>query len=243
MSLQPAPQDTHSANGLIDKMIKTHAKAKSLGFKKIRFHRVFEEIALLDGYTFRDWLHKTNNRLFKYLLLAAKVYPFINEEDEWAENEYLSRRYFFENDFIGRIEPQGLAAAIIYETLSVSLATHDFWKKEELPVFVTDETPEGVMLAKNIFNICAETSFESAAILDFVGRITDPVLLKTDIKPDEKDFKLASTYPTNSFAVANAESLGGLLLSMTAMERTRSSGLSRRTLVTVRSPCTFLNTK
>lgn len=190
LSLQPAAPDTYSANGLVENMIKTHAKAKSLGFKKIRFHRVFEEIPLLDGYTFRDWLDNTNNRLLKDLLLAAKVYPFINEQDEWAENEYLSCRYFFKNDFIERIEPQGLAAAIIYETLSVSLATHDFWKKEELPVFVTDETLEGEILAKNVFNVCAETSFESTAIIDFIGRITVPVLLKTDNNPGEKVLRL-----------------------------------------------------
>lgn len=190
LSLQPAAPDAHSANSLVENLIKTHAKATSLGFKKIRFHQVLEEITLLDGYTFRHWLDKTNNRLFKNLLLAARVYPFIDQQDEWAENEYLSRRYFFENDFIERTEPQGLAAAIIYETLSVSLATHNFWQKEGLPVFVTDANLEGVILSKNVVNVCADTGFESATIRDFVGRITVPVLLTTKIKPTEKALHL-----------------------------------------------------
>jgi hypothetical protein len=186
LSIQPACGDVYAANLLVEKLIQTHAKAKALGLKKIRFHQVFEEIELMKGFTFRDWLFQTNNRTFKDLLLAAKVYPSINEEDEWAENEYLKSRYFFENEFVARTEPQGLAAAIIYETLAISLPTHEYWRKENLPVFVADENLEGDLTIKNVWNVCEATSFDSPVILDFIGRMTTPVLISSTIAPADK---------------------------------------------------------
>jgi hypothetical protein len=174
----------------VEHLAKAYSKAKGQGFKKIRFHQVFEQISLLEGYTFSDWLNTTSNRTLKDLLLAAKVYPFINETDEWAEHAYLSRRYFFENEFIERTEPQGLAAAVIYQTLSVSLATHEYWQKEELPVFVTDAHLEGVLIAQNVFNVCEAASFENAAIQDFIGKITTPILVPTKTSADQKALHL-----------------------------------------------------
>ena len=100
LSLKPSVDNAQIANTLVEKLIKTYAQAKSKGFRKIRFHQVFEDIALLEGYTFLDWLNHTTNRNFKDLLLGARVYPFISEGDDWAEDEYFKRRYFFENDFM-----------------------------------------------------------------------------------------------------------------------------------------------
>jgi hypothetical protein len=186
LSLQPTASDPHSAQLLVEKIAQTYSKAKSQGFQKIRFHEVFEQIALTEGYTFSDWLNTTSNRTLKDLLLAAKVYPFINEKDEWAETEYLKQRYFFENEFIERTEPQGLAAAIIYQTLSLSLLNHEYWQRVELPVSVSGEYLEGILIAKRVFNVCETTSFENVVIQEFIGKITSPTLIGTEIAPDQK---------------------------------------------------------
>lgn len=190
LSLQPTASDPHSAQLLVEKIAQTYSKAKSQGFQKIRFHEVFEQIALTEGYTFSDWLNTTSNRTLKDLLLAAKVYPFINEKDEWAETEYLKQRYFFENEFIERTEPQGLAAAIIYQTLSLSLLNHEYWQRVELPVSVSGEYLEGILIAKRVFNVCETTSFENAVIQEFIGKITSPTLIATEIAPDQKTLHL-----------------------------------------------------
>lgn len=186
LSLQPTILEAHSANVVVEKLIKTYAKAKKMGFTKIRFHKVFEEIVLSENYSFSDWLKTTTNRTYKDLLLAARVYPFIPEQDEWAEREYLQRRYFFENDFIQRTEPQGLAAALIYETLAVSLHTHEYWEKEYLSVWVIDDSMEGRENAASVCNVCEEVSLDAPNILDFVGKIMKPVLLPTSLPPGVK---------------------------------------------------------
>lgn len=190
LSLQPTANDLHSAQLLVEKIAQTYSKAKSQGFQKIRFHEVFEQIVLTEGYTFSDWLNTTSNRTLKDLLLAAKVYPFISEKDEWAETEYLKQRYFFENEFIERTEPQGLAAAIIYQTLSLSLLNHEYWQKVELPVFVSDEYLEGILISKRVLNVCETTSFENVVIQEFIGKITSPTLLASEIAPDQKTLHL-----------------------------------------------------
>lgn len=201
LSLQPSVVNAQIANLLVEKLIKTYAQAKSKGFKKIRFHKIFEEIALLEGYTFLDWLNNTTNRNFKDLLLGARVYPFISEEDEWAQEEYLNRRYFFENEFIEKTQPQGLAAAIIYESLTISLATHDYWKQHQLQVFVVDENLANILivenvnlanivLVENVNNVCEATGFESSAIQDFIDSISTPVLKSSPLAFDQKEIHL-----------------------------------------------------
>jgi len=190
LSLQPSVGNAQTANLLVENLIKTYSQARSRGFKKIRFHQVFEEIALLEGYTFSDWLKNTTNRTFKDLLLTAKVYPFINEEDDWAEIEYLKCRYFFENEFIARTEPQGLASAVIYETLAISLATHEYWKQHQLPVLVIDENLEGILLAKSVNNVCESSDFESSVIQDFIGSISTPVLEPSVLVFNQKEIHL-----------------------------------------------------
>ena len=190
LSLQPAIDSTREANSLVGKLMEMFSKAEKLGFRKIRFHSALEERELLEGYTFLDWLNTTKNKTLKNWLLGVRVSPFIKTGDERAENEYLSRRYFFENEFIERTEPQGLAAAIIYHTPSVSLPTHEYWKKTTLPVFVVDENVEGVLILKDVHNVCEAASFENEAILDFVGTITTPVLIITELKPDDKKVHL-----------------------------------------------------
>jgi hypothetical protein len=190
LSLKPSVDNAQIANTLVEKLIKTYAQAKSKGFRKIRFHQVFEDIALLEGYTFLDWLNHTTNRNFKDLLLGARVYPFISEGDDWAEDEYLKRRYFFENDFIEKTEPQGLAAAVIYKTLAVSLATHDYWKMRQLQVFIVDENLTNDSIVENVHNVCEDTGFESPEIQDFIDSISTPVLIPSTLDPEQKEIHL-----------------------------------------------------
>lgn len=190
LSLKPSIDSAHSAQLLVEKLIQSYSKAKTKGFNKIRFHQVFEQITLAEGYTFSDWLTHTTNRTLKDLLLSAKVYPFINESDEWAENEYLKRRYFFENNFIERTEPQGLAAAIIYQTLAVSLGAHEFWQKVELPVIVSEESGEVEYITQFVFNVCEAGSLDHSTIEDFIGKITEPVLVETEVSAAQKPMRL-----------------------------------------------------
>lgn len=144
----------------------------------------------MEGYTFTDWLNGSTNRTLKDLLLSAKVYPFISEDDEWAEDEYLKRKYFFQNEFIPEIEPQGLAAAAIYQTLCISLSTHEYWKNEKLTIHIIDEHLEGVLLIKDVFNVSDQEDFENAVIQDFIGEITTPVLLTTELLASQKKIQL-----------------------------------------------------
>ena len=188
LSLQPLIDNVHVANLLVENLIKTYSQARSRGFKKIRFHKVFEEIVLLEDYTFSDWLNNTTNRTLKDLVLSAKIYPFLIEEDERAENEYLQRRYYFENEFIEKVEPQGLTAAIIYETLAISLATHDYWKQHHLQVFVTGENL-GISLVK-VNNVCEASGFESLIIQNFVASISTPVLKPSVLAFNQKEIHL-----------------------------------------------------
>nr|CAJ75174.1 unknown protein [Candidatus Kuenenia stuttgartiensis] len=73
-------------------------------------------------------MNETNQRNLKDLILGARTYPFINEDDAWAKDEYSKHNFCFEyvksiinslpwnnktTNFIRRVYPNGLIEVVL----------------------------------------------------------------------------------------------------------------------------------
>ena len=119
LSEMPLSNNQKLANLKVTRLILCFKASCEFGFTKIRFSKHFCQIELSDGYSLEDWLEKTNNRNQKNILLAAKTYPFIKDDDTMGANKYIENYFYFEDethDFV-RTSCDGLAAAHIYNTL------------------------------------------------------------------------------------------------------------------------------
>ncbi|MBM4054805.1 MAG: hypothetical protein FJ264_09075 [Planctomycetes bacterium] len=204
LSAAPLSNNKQLANQKVAKLIDCYKAARQHGFKKIRFSKQFQDIEIAGGYSLQHWLSETNQRNLKDLILGARTYPFINEEDTRAEGEYLKHCFSFEDtDYqIARTECLGLAAAHIYDTLSVSFSGTHLWERNTLRITkINDKTKE--VKEVDVNNVFSADCFKQQSIGAFIERISNVVLVESSLQPNEKQIHLRDDHGTdvlNAFA-------------------------------------------
>ncbi|MBL7786573.1 MAG: type II toxin-antitoxin system YoeB family toxin [Chitinophagales bacterium] len=107
---------------------------KKLSIKKMRFVQPLEIIYLCDGYSLKDYINDRGVRKdYKDLLLNLFWYPFIDDNDETALNQYVERQYWFQDK-----TATGLAVAHIYNTVAVSMPTDPCWDITQIAIRIID---------------------------------------------------------------------------------------------------------
>lgn len=191
LSTSPLSVNRYLANEKMAHFIQTYGKARGKGYRRIRFSYQLHEIDLADGYTMQQWLSETNERKLKDLLLGAFRYPFIDDNDEQETGEYLSHRYFFEDSISGiaRTECLGLAAAYIYETLSISLSGSTVWENNFISITkVNDETHSSEVV--EVVNVFSRECFDRQQIQGYIENIGEVELVETALPPRVKHIHL-----------------------------------------------------
>jgi len=157
LSLYHKLSNIHAAKTIMIQLIKTCKAARKFGFDRMRVRHDFEQLILLENYTILEWLNDGGvSRTYKDLLLSIKRYPYIESSNESIENQFISNYYYFhENDNSGLKgqEVEGFAVAFLYNTLSISLASHMIWKKTEIRLLEKIESREQVVNLKHISDV------------------------------------------------------------------------------------------
>lgn len=191
LSIEPEANSVYTANDRMMIFAKAVGAARQKGFNIIRSDYFAYQIQLTTNYTLNDWLiNKQIPQEYRDLLYGMITPPFINEEDEEIENEYIESNYFFEDtaNNINKTECLGLASAYLYETLSISFDSLPVWRQTQLQIVIENEQ---LTATENVFNVYSKASFEQQDILDFVDSISEIELEKTKLSPADKNIHLA----------------------------------------------------
>lgn len=191
LSSVPESRDTYHADRKIVALLNCFKAAGIHGFSGIRFPVQFHEISLAAGFTIVDWIQQTDRRDLKNLLLAIRRYPFIREGDETSEDAFLKHSFTFRNQvlFEHPVACYGLAAAWLYDTLSICLSGSDFWEANQIPVLKTEEE-SGYQEVINIVNVFSEKCFYQEVVQSQVERISELRLIPSRIAPENKQINL-----------------------------------------------------
>ncbi|MDR2773627.1 MAG: hypothetical protein LBC19_02585 [Tannerella sp.] len=182
--------DKYTAQNKLALFAKTANRARKEGFRHIRSHYDTNQIRLAEDYTLFDWLNdKSVPKDYRDYMYGMIVLPFIKEDDMEIEEHYVAANYYFEDKDanISKTECLGLAAAYLYETLSISLSTSPMWEQYKLPVIIEEKAQ--VSLA-SVYNITSPASFVPE-IIDFIDEIKELTLIETAIAPNEKSIHLS----------------------------------------------------
>jgi hypothetical protein len=188
LSMNPPVANKFQAILKMQQFAQTVAAARKKGFKRIRSYCELHEITLAEQYSAQDWIHdKTVSLEMKSFLHGMIVRPFIKEDDEAVEAQYVEADYYFEKP---ENSCYGMAAAYLYDTVLISLAFSPIWEQHELELSVRKATilkPDFYMVK----NIAAKTDFEVPIIADFVEQLGNITLLESVLKPTDKKIHLA----------------------------------------------------
>ena len=191
LSIEPEANSVYTANDRMMIFAKAVGAARQKGFNIIRSDYFAYQIQLTTNYTLNDWLiNKQIPQEYRDLLYGMITPPFINEEDEEIENEYIESNYFFEDtaNNINKTECLGLASAYLYETLSISFNSLPVWRQTQLQIIIENEQSTAT---GNVFNVYSKASFDQQDILDFVESISEIVLQETELNPANKNIHLS----------------------------------------------------
>lgn len=191
LSIEPLAENVFTANDRMMTFAQAVGEARKNGFNIIRSNFFAYQIQLTANYTFNDWLiNKQIPQEYRDLLYGMITPPFINEDDEEIEDQYLESNYFFEdvvNNYYKK-ECLGLASAYLYETLSISFDSLSIWMQTQLQIII--ETGQSTTTG-NVFNVYSKASFEQQVISDFVESISEIELQETELSPEDKNVRIA----------------------------------------------------
>lgn len=189
LSEYPLSESKITANQKVATFIKCYAESVRHSFNRIRFSKNFNEINLADGYTLQNWLEETDQKNNKDLLLGARTYPFINEDDVWAEDNYIRNDFFYENNEpkVEKTACLGLAAASIYDTLAISFSGSQLWEKNAITIIIVNGENENSLDVTNVFS---KNCFNTNEIKNFIERIGELALIESLLRPEGKQIKL-----------------------------------------------------
>jgi hypothetical protein len=185
LSMNPPIADKYEAIPKMQQFAQTVAAARKKGFRQIRSYCELHEVKLAEQYSAQDWIYdKTVSPEIRGILHGMIVRPFIKEEDETVEAQYVESDYYFETSAC-----YGMAAAHLYDTLLISLPFSPIWEQHEIELSVKRAT---ILIASHIVkNIAAKTDFEVPVIADFVEQLGNITLLESALKPADKKIHLA----------------------------------------------------
>lgn len=192
LSVNALSPDRFAANTKMRLFSETIAEGRQKGFLRVRSNDYTNQIQLTDDYTLYDWLHnKEVPEILKNNMYGMLVLPFIRDEDEEVAKNYVEADYFFEDTANGipKTSCAGLAAAHLYETLSVSLQSNPAWTKNLLDITLEangNNTPEQVN------NVFSRACFALPAISNIVENLGELDLQETPIAVDDKEIHLTS---------------------------------------------------
>jgi hypothetical protein len=189
LSLHHKAINTGDARHLMKNLLETIKDANPFNFNKIRLNVNWLLLHLAENYTISDWLNDPKVRPdFKTLFLGWKRTPFIEEGNENIENRFIENYYYLDMPLMPDLhmqEVEGLAVAFLYNTLSISFASNDVWKKTRIHLI---EKREG--LDNNVFvkHISCPGHIDSHR--QWVEANRPVQLFETDIPPKEKKINL-----------------------------------------------------
>lgn len=184
--------DRFAANSKMQLFSETVAEARQNGFRFIRSHHASNQIQLSSDYTLYDWLNNREvSEILRNNMYGMLVLPFIKDEDDEVAAHYVEADYFFEDtaNGIAKTNCAGLAAAHLYETLSVSLQSSPAWMKNSLDITIEANGNSNIHQVNNVFS---KACFLQPAIGDVVENLGELDLQETAIEIPDKHIHLTS---------------------------------------------------
>ncbi len=185
--------DKYKANETLIDFAKTISTAKKNGFKKVRSYFTSDKINLCENYTLDNWLNDKDfikSKEYKDFLFGIIIVPFIKDEDEQIQEEYVTSKFIYEDSAneITKTECIGLASAYLYESLCISFANSPFWRKLELPIIIEKDN---ILKREIVYNVFSSPCFENQTILKLIEDFGTINLVETTIKPKDKSRHIA----------------------------------------------------
>jgi Txe/YoeB family toxin of Txe-Axe toxin-antitoxin module len=179
LSIYPITDNGNVAEKRFKQFLETFKEASDrYGFNHIRFPQNYISIQITIYKTFSEWISTLTNRTFINQILSICKQPFTDELERKELDTFFESNYKIVGDNIPTdIEPIGLPISYIKSIPTISLNTHEFWRKRKIVIQKTaDNVLENIDLIA--YNVCVKEDVLSQDLSEWADS-SIPKLIET----------------------------------------------------------------
>lgn len=193
LSNQPLASNKEEAKDRIIALLKTMKSLREYDINIMRTHNDFFAEQLSDDYTMGSFFGDSEvSRELKLLLKTITANPFIEDNDSYEAEMFITNTFTTQNEINEIINPEGLASAYVFNSPTISIGSHEHWQNHYLNLsIVADDNPAEVN-QKQLLNIFSENCVNNEAFQDWISYLNPPVELNSKEN-------IYSIFPVNTY--------------------------------------------
>lgn len=161
LSINPLASNHDDARYRIIKLLNTMKSLKDeVGIDIMRAHNGFYGDYICSNYTFGHFFGDDSvNSILKTLLLTIVASPYIEDDDSFEAEQFITNSFETNNEVNVSVIPEGLANAFIFNSPSISISSHPYWINDKLILNITDSINSQDIIQSEIPNLYSPSCF------------------------------------------------------------------------------------
>ena len=181
LSNRPLATNKEEAKGRILTLLETLKSLWDFDINIMRTHDGFYAELLSDDYSFSSFFgDSTVNIDLKILLKTVVANPYIEDDDSYEADLFISNTFNTQNQNDETVNPEGLASAFVFNSPVISISSHPHWKRNLLSLNITtNETPPAIK-NENVLNLHSSDCINYDAFLRWISYLNPIIPLNSE---------------------------------------------------------------
>lgn len=182
LSSRPIAENSDEAKSRILGLLNTMKSLRDFDISIMRTHNGFYAEQISDDYTFGSFLGDPSvGTNLKTLLLTIAVNPYIEEDDSYEAEQFITNSFTIINHENQVVNPEGLASAFVFNSPTISLSSHPHWRNNLLLINVTSNDVPPNTSQHKILNLYSTDCVNQIPFQDWLSYLNPPVELNSEI--------------------------------------------------------------
>lgn len=181
LSNRPLAENSEEAKDRILTLLEAMKSLREYGINIMRTHNGFYTEQLSEDYSFSSFFgDSTVSRDLKTLLSTVVANPFIEDDDSYEADLFISNTFNTQNQNNETVNPEGLASAFVFNSPAISISSHTHWKSNVLVLNVTTNDTPPTINSEDILNVYSSNCVNQEAFQNWLSYLNPPVPLNSE---------------------------------------------------------------
>jgi toxin YoeB len=181
LSSRPFAENSDEAKSRILELLNTMKSLRGFDINIMRTHNRFYAEQISDDYTFGSFFGDTKVSMdLKLLLRTIVANPFIEDDDSYEAEQYITNSFETKNHENQVVNPEGLASAFIFNSPTISLSSHSHWRDNLLLLNVISNEVQSSITQFNVLNLYSKDCLSQTPFQDWLSYLNPPIELNSE---------------------------------------------------------------
>ncbi|HRP16519.1 MAG TPA: Txe/YoeB family addiction module toxin [Ginsengibacter sp.] len=181
LSNRPLAANQEGARKRIIGILETMKSLREYDINVMRTHNGFYAEQLSEDYSFGSFFGDTSVSMdLKILLRTIVANPFIEDDESYEAEQFLTNTFTTNNQDNEEVSPEGLASAFVFHSPTISLSSHQHWRKNLLLLHVTKTDDSHTTTQYEILNLYSSECVNQTAFQSWLSYLNPPIELNSE---------------------------------------------------------------